>query len=180
MKPNFNDITYLRVCLFDNATNEQLILNKSSYKLTVGAKKASSDRFMNFTFGMNTKGIWVLNRSNSLDKEILQDTHYQQVKDRYNLIRQSGNFDDHCAPRISKAYMAVPPRGRTSIPYVTAILWSQQQQYHINLLMGDTEWSLSLDRLGLTTRERTSGMIAKTIWRQAENSTFDWSTTGWV
>ena len=54
MKPDFSDITYLRICLFDNATPDELILNKRKLKLTVGAKKSTSFRVESF-LALNVK-----------------------------------------------------------------------------------------------------------------------------
>lgn len=181
-KPNFTDITYLRICLFNNATDQELSVNRSRYKLSVGAKKASSTDFMNFTFAMNTKGVWALRRGKLFDQGIVDtDSHYQSLILNWRELRDSGEFDQDCPPRVSKAYQTSARRaGKTAIPYVSAMLWSQCNQYCVNLLMGDTEWAEVLSAAGLTDRERKSGMIAKTVWTKEQAGVFDWSTTSWV
>jgi hypothetical protein len=181
-KPNFADITYLRICLFNNASDQELLVNRTKYKLTVGAKKASSTDFMNFTFSMNTKGVWALRRGKLFDQGIVDDdSHYQTLIMNWQQLRESGEFDRDCPPRVSKAYQTSNRRaGKTAIPYVSAMLWSQYENYCVNLLMGDTEWAEVLSPAGLTEAERKSRMVAKTVWTKEQAGVFDWSKTSWV
>jgi len=181
-KPNFTDITYLRICLFNNASDQELAVNRTRYKLSVGAKKASSTDFMNFTFAMNTKGVWALRRGKLFDQGLVDtDSHYQSLILNWKTLRDSGEFDADCPPRVSKAYQTSNRRaGKTAIPYVSAMLWSLREQYCVNLMMGDTEWAEVLSPMDLTAAERKSGMIAKTVWTREQPAVFDWSKTSWV
>jgi len=182
MKPNFDKITYLRICLFDNASPEDLVIDKRKYKLSVGAKLATSTDFMNFTFSMNTKGTWALRRGKLFDQGLVDtDSHYKSLVQNYHVLKNSGDYDPHCPPRLSKAYQTSHRKtGKTAIPFVSAILWSVNDHYRVNLLMGDTEWAETLSFKGLTDAERKSNMIAKTVWTKDQAGVFDWAQTSWM
>jgi len=179
-KPDFSNISYLRICLFDNATTDDLTLNRRKYKLTVGAKLATSKDFMNFTFAMNTKGTWALRRGKIFETGLAEDSHYKSLLSNYHLIKNAGIADIDCPPRCSKAYQMSGQRGKVAIPFVSAILWSQDHEYQVNLMMGDREWQQGLALTGLTEAERRHNMIAKAVWTTTEAGVFDWSKTTWV
>ena len=182
MKPDFSNITYLRICLFDNASPEDLILNRRKYKLSVGAKLATSTDFMNFTFSMNTRGTWALHRGKLFDQGLVDtDSHYKTLQLNYHTLKNSGEYDTDCPPRVSKAYQTSNRRsGKTAIPFVSAMLWSFEEKYCVNILMGDTEWAEVLSYKDLSDAERSSNMIAKTVWTRDQPIVFDWSKTSWV
>ena len=99
----------------------------------------------------------------------------------YHTLKNSGEYDTDCPPRVSKAYQTSNRRsGKTAIPFVSAMLWSFEEKYCVNILMGDTEWAEVLSYKDLSDAERSSNMIAKTVWTRDQPIVFDWSKTSWV
>jgi len=176
-KPNFDNITYLRICLFDNATPDELVLNKRKYKVTIGAKLSTSNDFFNFSFGMNTRGTWALRRGKLFEEGLCEDSHYKTLVHNYHEIKKSADWA--VVPRCSKAYSS-NGRNKIPVPFVSAVLWGDETNYFVNLMMGDRQWTEQLSASSLTAAEQKHNMIAKTTWTTATSGVFDWSKTSWV
>lgn len=135
---------YAKIDLFDNATQEQLILNKSQYKAAMNIKLTGEDGWARYWVALNSPKRHVWRRI----KEHKNEPHYRLVKK----IMDSMDTDY----RVSKFY----DEDGTSVLGLTGFLVPAEEGYTFMLVYEEQVILFELSGQGLTTAQRAKNMIA--------------------
>ena len=127
-----NNWDYIKLDLFNNANVEELIQNKNKFRLAISVKVKGAKYWQSFRVALNSP---FRNLKRGLDTATYESTHYRNVIDSYNILKQ--NYRD---VRVSKAYMKGSGIKGQTTEYLTAVLVPLEEGYAINLHFKEQQW----------------------------------------
>ena len=142
---------YIKLDLFNNATDEELVRNKNKFKLAIAIKVNDKDEWVYYRALLNSP---FRNLKRGLDSATYENAHYSNVKEAYQEIKQS--YPD---VRVSKTYAKGQfIKGQTTEDF-SVILVPLEQGYAINLHIKDRQWMWKLSS-EVTPKQRKNNVIA--------------------
>lgn len=142
---------YVKLDLFNNATNDELIKGKNKFKLAISVKVDDKQDWQRFRVLLNSP---FRNLKRGLDITTYENTHYTHVAECYRLIKE-----EYPITFVSKAYKANQKIKGQTVEELTAILAQTEEGYSVNLHFKNMSWYWELSP-EVSQSQRKQNMIA--------------------
>jgi hypothetical protein len=141
---------YIKLDLFNNATDAELVRNKNRFKLAIAIKVDGKDEWVYYRALLNSP---FRNLKRGLDSDTYDNEHYTNVREAYAEIKQ--DFPD---VRVSKTYAKGQfIKGQTT-EELSVILVPLEQGYAVNLHVKGMNWMWKLSS-EITPKQRKNRVI---------------------
>ena len=151
----------LKIDLFDNATDKELMLNKSRLKLSFAIKKHNEQDYRYFRAMMNSP-IRNLKRGIGADWD---HEHYSQVRQRYEeIVSDLGNDCEYIA--ASKCFQKGYAQKKHSVDGMSAILFRFDNAWYVDLHLKLDTYIYKLTGANLSKKQRQGNVIATAFEKQ--------------
>jgi hypothetical protein len=147
---------YLKLDLFDNATEEQMMLDKQVLKLAISFQKQDSQDWNYLRAKLNSQ-LRMMRRG--VDKEKHDVKHYKLVEDFHNEIKASYG-KDLVRLNASKTYRKGYAETKRSVNGISAVVWRDHAHWSVGLVIKHEVYIYQLSGKHISKKARRQGIIA--------------------
>lgn len=147
---------FLKIDLFDNASNDELIEGKRRLKLAFSVRKEDSSDWMYFRALMNSP-------RRTYKRFVEEDwdwKHYNTVLKHYDELRKQIGVDGIERVNISKVYQKGWAESKHTIEGMSAMLIQTKDNYMVRFYVNDFVMDLELDTHNISAKQRKQNVIA--------------------
>lgn len=144
---------YIKLDLFNNASDADLIKNKNKFKLAISIKRTDKEGWVNFRALLNSP---FRNLKRGLDSETYDNEHYTNVRESYAELKEH-----YPNTTVSKTYMKGQfVKGQTAEDLSVVLSPTDQEgEYLINLHFREQQWLWRLST-SISPAQRKNNIIA--------------------
>jgi hypothetical protein len=147
---------YLKLDLFDNATEEEMMLDKQVLKLAISFQKQDSQDWHYLRAKLNS-ALRMMRRG--VDKEKHDAKHYKLVEDFHNEL-QAAHGKDLIRLNASKTYRKGYAETKRSVNGISAVVWRDQTNWSVGLVIKHDIYVYKLKTRHISKKARRQGVIA--------------------
>jgi len=147
---------YLKLDLFDNATEKEMMLDKQVLKLAISFQKQDNQEWQYLRAKLNSP-LRMMRRG--VDKEKHDTKHYKLVEDFYNEIKASYG-KDLIRLNASKTYRKGYAQTKRSVNGISAVVWRDQSHWAVGLVIKHDIYVYQLTNKNISKQARCKGVIA--------------------
>lgn len=148
---------YMKLDLFDNATDKDILLDKQKLKLTISFRKPNQPDWFYYRAKLNSprrhyrRGVG----------DDWDHAHYD-LAERFHDSIVADLGKDLVRINISKCYQKGYAETKTSVEGLSAIVWRDQQRWNSALVILDTIYVNPMSGANISQASRAQGIIAST------------------
>jgi|DEB0MinimDraft_10_1074344.scaffolds.fasta_scaffold68797_2 hypothetical protein len=148
----------LKIDLFDNATDKDLMLNKSKLKLSFAIKKHNEQTYRYYRAMMNSP---IRNFKRGIGSD-WDHKHYAQVRQHYDsIVADLGEDCEYIA--ASKCFCKGYAQKKHSVEGMSTILFRYDNAWYVELFLRNDRYTFKLTGANLSKSQRQNNMIASVL-----------------